>query len=233
MRWSSGSSSTAASSVVRCSPERSDASGDGAASPETSEVAARSARPARRPAERRRLRASLATMRKSQGRKGAPSRKRPSARHALTKPSCAASSASARVPRDHVRGAEGDPLVCVHELLVGVCVTALRASNQVRFVEWPAHHRPFYTVVRYEVPTRITPPRGHGAGEARAGQPVDRPVPGTLTGAGAAPLLSTTTTGLSGGATRSKAYTFPLVDSVTSAPFGAQAGRAVALRARV
>ena len=49
-------------------------------------------------AERRRLRASLATICSSQGRKGAPSRKRPSARHALTNPSCAASSASAALP---------------------------------------------------------------------------------------------------------------------------------------
>src|SRR3954466_15830411 len=55
----------------------------------------RSVRAWRRPAERRRLRASLATIVSSHGRSGAPSRKRPSARHAFTKPSCAASSASA------------------------------------------------------------------------------------------------------------------------------------------
>ena len=145
-RCSSGSSLTAASSVSRVSAESSAASGDGAASPEGSSVAARSARCARRPAERRRLRASLATICSSQGRKGAPARKRPSARQALTKPSCAASSASAALPCDHVRRAKGDALVCSHELLVGVSVAALRAADQVGFVEWSAHHRCFYTV---------------------------------------------------------------------------------------
>ena len=60
--------------------------------------AARRARPARRPAERRRFRASLATIWSSHGRNGEPRRKRPSARWALTKPSCAASSASAALP---------------------------------------------------------------------------------------------------------------------------------------
>ena len=61
-------------------------------------AAARSASPARRPAARRRLRASLATMAGSQGRNGAPARKRGSARHAFTNASCAASSASAEEP---------------------------------------------------------------------------------------------------------------------------------------
>ena len=75
-----------------------DRPGDAVPSPEDVSVAARSTRCARRPAERRRLRASLATIRSSQGRKGAPSRKRPSARQALTKPSCAASSASLALP---------------------------------------------------------------------------------------------------------------------------------------
>ena len=59
---------------------------------------ARSERRTRRPAARRRLRASLATIRSTQGRKGASGRKRPSARHALTKASWAASSASAALP---------------------------------------------------------------------------------------------------------------------------------------
>ena len=49
----------------------------------------------RRPAERRRFRASFATIWRSQGRTGSPVRKRPSARHALTSPSWVASSASA------------------------------------------------------------------------------------------------------------------------------------------
>ena len=83
-------------------------SGDGAAPPEgASAAAARSASPSRRPAERRRLRASLATICSTQGRNGAPRRKRPRARCALTKPSWAASSASAalRVIRYAVRKA--------------------------------------------------------------------------------------------------------------------------------
>ena len=46
------------------------------------------------------------------------------------------------VAGDHVGRAEGDALVCVHELLVGVRVAALRAADQVGFVEWSAHHRP-------------------------------------------------------------------------------------------
>ena len=50
------------------------------------------------PAARRRLRASLATIASSHGRNGAPARKRGSARHAFTKASCAASSASAADP---------------------------------------------------------------------------------------------------------------------------------------
>jgi predicted HicB family RNase H-like nuclease len=48
----------------------------------------------RRAAERRRFLASFATMRSSHGSSGSPVRNRPSARHALTKASCAASSAS-------------------------------------------------------------------------------------------------------------------------------------------
>ena len=61
--------------------------------------------PSRRPSARRRLRASLATMARSQGRTGAPRRKRSGARHALTSPVWAASSASAafRVIRYAVR----------------------------------------------------------------------------------------------------------------------------------
>ena len=73
----------------------------------------------------------------------------------------------ARVACDHVGGPEGDALVCVHKLLVGVCVTALRAPDQLRFVEWSAHHRPFYTAPRYEVPTRMTPSHGKSSTWAR------------------------------------------------------------------
>jgi hypothetical protein len=45
----------------------------------------------------------------------------------------------------------------VHELLVGVLVSALRAPDQIVFVEWSAHHRRFYTAGSDDVPTRITP----------------------------------------------------------------------------
>jgi len=74
------------------------ASGEGAASPEGVAATVRSVRWARRPAARRRLRASLATICKIQGRNGAPGRKRWSADHAFTNPSWAASSASAALP---------------------------------------------------------------------------------------------------------------------------------------
>src|SRR6185436_5598999 len=53
---------------------------------------------------------------------------------------------------DHVRRAKGDALVCSHELLVGVAVAALRAADQVGFVEWSAHHRCFYTAGLGRVP---------------------------------------------------------------------------------
>ena len=56
---------------------------------------ARSARPSRLPSARRRLRASFATIASSQGRNGAPRRKRGSARQAFVSPTWAASSASA------------------------------------------------------------------------------------------------------------------------------------------
>ena len=78
------------------------ASREGRSSPATRRTSA-----ARRPPERRRLRASLATIVSSQGRRGSPLRKRCSARYALTKASWAASSASAASPviRTAVRNA--------------------------------------------------------------------------------------------------------------------------------
>ena len=77
------------------SASRTASSGEGAASPEDASPAARRARRSRRPVERARLRASFATICRSHGRSGSPARKRPSARHALTIPSWAASWASA------------------------------------------------------------------------------------------------------------------------------------------
>ncbi len=61
-------------------------------------AAARAVQPSRRPAARRRVRASLATIASSQGRNGAPAWKRGMARQALTNASWAASSASAAEP---------------------------------------------------------------------------------------------------------------------------------------
>ena len=81
------------------------ARGRGAPPPETGPRRRRGApRPgaarsrARRADARRRLRASLATIASSHGRNGAPARKRPRARYALTKASCTTSSASAAEP---------------------------------------------------------------------------------------------------------------------------------------
>src|SRR5262249_32076195 len=97
-RSSSRNASTASSNCRRRSDATSVASGDGAAPPEGPSPAARSARRSRRPADRRRLRASLPTISSSQGLNGAPVRKRPRARKAFTNPSWAASSASAAEP---------------------------------------------------------------------------------------------------------------------------------------
>ena len=58
-------------------------------------AAARTASCVAAPGRAARLRASFATICSSHGRNGSPARNRPSARHALTSPSWAASSASA------------------------------------------------------------------------------------------------------------------------------------------
>ncbi len=79
-RSRSGNRSIAASSASRSLAARSAASGDGAASARRRSSPARSSSAVRRPAARRWLRASLATMRSSHGRNGAPERKRCSAR---------------------------------------------------------------------------------------------------------------------------------------------------------
>src|SRR5262249_19099176 len=78
----------------------------------------------------------------------------------------------ARVARDQVGGAEGDALVCVPELLVGVCAAALGASDQPRFVEWSAPHRRSYTAVSAEVPqfqasAESSPTRSAGSSRRR------------------------------------------------------------------
>ena len=147
----------------------------------------------------------------------------------------------ARVARDHVRGPEGDALVCVHELLVGVCVTALRAPDQVRFVEWSAHHRPFYTAAALrssdeDHAVRGKSRRGHGARSLIAAfwcsWSSGGPRTGMLTVVGVRALLSATITGLSGAATRCERVHVRVRETASSAtPFAAQAARAGSLRA--
>ena len=127
--------------TARSSPDGLAASGDGAAPPETS-CAARSVSAARLPAERRRFLASFATIWSSHGRSGAPRRKRPSARQALTSPSWTASSASAGLPAMRYATLESDLLMCAHELCEGAFVPTLRPQHEVAFGEWTALHRP-------------------------------------------------------------------------------------------
>src|ERR671934_1022805 len=57
-----------------------------------------------------------------------------------------------RVPDDEVGDAEGDALVCVHEFSVGVLVSALRPFDELRLIEWSAHHRRYYTAGSARVP---------------------------------------------------------------------------------
>ena len=47
---------------------------------------------------------------------------------------------------------ERDSLVSLHEFSVGRGVAALRAFDQLGFVQWPVHHRRFYTHARANVP---------------------------------------------------------------------------------
>src|SRR5207247_9378859 len=59
-----------------------------------------------------------------------------------------------RVPDDEVGDAEGDALICVHEFSVGVLVSALRPFDELRLIEWSAHHRRYYTAAGSSVPAR-------------------------------------------------------------------------------
>ena len=86
------------------------------------------------------MRASFATIASSHGRNGAPSRKRPRARYALTKASCDDLLGVGGRARDDVCGAEGDRLVLADELLVVVEITVagpplplLHARARTRF----------------------------------------------------------------------------------------------------
>src|ERR671930_1464552 len=74
------------------------------------------------------------------------------------------------VSDDEVGDAEGDALVCVHEFSVGVLVAALRPFDELRLIEWPAHHRRYYTGTGSGVPAaRLRSPRwATGKGELSA-----------------------------------------------------------------
>ena len=112
-------------------------------------------------------------MRSSHGLNGAPARKRQSARYALTKPSCAASSASARVAGDEPGGAEGDALVFAHEFLVGCGVSPLRAGDELRFVQVVGP--PLRLIHRLAaVPSRLGVPRRSAWRALRVLEPPDR-----------------------------------------------------------
>ena len=138
----SSSARAPSSSASRRSCARAAVSGDGAASPEIDRRGAAARAPARRPADRRRLRASFATICSSQGRNGAPSRKRPSARYALTKRVLDGLLGVVAVAGGDERDPERDPLVHAYELLVGGRVAALRARDERLLVRWSAPHSP-------------------------------------------------------------------------------------------
>ena len=64
------------------------------------------------------------------------------------------------VPDDEVGDSEGDALICVHEFSVGVLVSALRPFDELRLIEWSAHHRRYYTAGGCRVPARLREPGG-------------------------------------------------------------------------
>src|SRR5918996_1448363 len=163
-RSSSRRPSTAASSSARSSDSSRAASGDGPAPPESGSSAARSASRSRRPADLRRFRASLATMRSTQGRKGASGRKRPRASNAFTKPSWTASSASAAEPV--IRYAVRNAIVWCSSTRVWyaaespLCASPTSSiSASGRSPTAPGIHRP-----------------GGGSSRLACGEPVDRPL---------------------------------------------------------
>src|SRR5918996_896824 len=163
-RSSSRRPSTAASSSARSSDSSRAASGDGTAPPESGSSAARSASRSRLPADLRRFRASLATMRSTHGRKGASGRKRPRASNAFTKPSWTASSASAAEPV--IRYAVRNAIVWCSSTRVWyaaespLCASPTSSiSASGRSPTAPGIHRP-----------------GGGSSRLACGEPVDRPL---------------------------------------------------------
>ena len=77
------------------------------------------------------MRASLATIWSSQGRKGAPRAEAAERPVGLDEAVLRGVLGVGGVAGDEVRGAEGDPLVCLHDLLVRVHVAALGALDEL------------------------------------------------------------------------------------------------------
>src|SRR5204863_3595979 len=70
-------------------------------------------------------------------------------------------------PRDQVGDLECDSLVHPYELLVGGDVASLRAGNELRLFEWPAHHHASSTPARepqFRRLSRRLHPRNGGGG---------------------------------------------------------------------
>ena len=146
---------TAWSRRCRSSEARTVASGDGAAPPEGSAAARRSVSVARRPAERRRFLASLATIWRSQGRNGAPLPKAPQRAVGLHEALLRSVSCLVSGPCDEVSSPECDSLISAHKLLVGADIPALRLFDEVVFLfQWPALHCSYYTASQGAVPLR-------------------------------------------------------------------------------
>ena len=143
------------------------ASGDGTAPPESGSSAARSASRSRRPADLRRFRASLATIASSQGRKGAPRRKRPSDAVGLDEGLLHDVLGVGGRAREQVGGAKRDRLMLLHEGAEGAGVALLRAGDELVVCQWPVLHC-----------TRSTPSGGSAgsAAQERGSEPVDGPV---------------------------------------------------------
>jgi len=60
----------------------------------------------------------------------------------------------------------------VHEFSVGVLVSALRPFDELRLIEWSAHHRGYYTAGSADVPVAFTRTE---SGEASSDGPAESP----------------------------------------------------------
>ena len=66
------------------------------------------------------------------------------------------------VPGEEVCGAKGDSLVHADELLVRVLIPARSLGDELRVLEWSAHHLPYYTGSSDAVPSRRPDPQRKG-----------------------------------------------------------------------